>query len=146
MWPRITRLSSHSAGARITSPRTCTLSVDIDRVERLAGRHEQTVTLGAAEADIAANLGQANASHELALRCPDGDAAVADRPAGIARSPQVAVHVAAQAVGAAFHPVDRAVGKQPPVRKLVVGADVEDVNVALAAGARAPGPLPVLAT
>src|SRR5439155_18088793 len=34
------------------------LRLDVDGVERLAGRHEQAVALGAAEADVAADLRQ----------------------------------------------------------------------------------------
>src|SRR5439155_1151201 len=49
----------------------------VDRVERLARRHEQTVPLGTAEADVAADLRQPDATDELGLRRPYGHAAVA---------------------------------------------------------------------
>src|SRR5207253_6927802 len=69
----------------------------------------------------------------LAFGRPYRHAAVADRAPGIARYPQVTVDVAARAVGAALDAVDHAVGEQLLVRQLVVGADIEDMDVALAA-------------
>ncbi len=67
------------------------LRVDVDRVERLARGHEEAVALRAAEADVAAHLRQADAPDQLAVGIPDRDAVVADRPAGVARAPEVAV-------------------------------------------------------
>src|SRR6266571_6067649 len=92
------------------------LGAEVDRVERLAGGHEQAVALGAAEADVAADLREADASDELALRSPDGHAAVAHGAAGIARAPHVAVDVAAGAVRPALHPVDHEIAEQLLVR------------------------------
>ena len=80
-------------------------------------------------------------------RIPHRDAAVAERAAGVARHPEVAVDVAAQAVRSALHAVDQTVGEQLAVRDLVVGADVERVDLAFAARRRCRrGPCPVLAT
>src|SRR5205807_8721578 len=91
--------------------------------------------LRTAEADVAAHFRQADAAEELAFGRPHRHAAVADRTARIARDPEIAVHVAADAVRAALHAIDHAVGKQFLVRQLVVGADIEHMDVALAAGA-----------
>lgn len=71
----------------------------------------------------------------------DADPAIADGASGIARRPEIALDIAAQPVGPALHPIDHAVRKQLLVGELVVGTDVEDMNVALAAGA---GVRPVL--
>src|SRR5437867_277830 len=71
------------------------LGVDVDRVQRLAGGHEQPVPLGAAEADIPADLRDPDAPGELPFGRPDGHAAVADGAAGVARAPEVPVDVAA---------------------------------------------------
>src|SRR5689334_11717918 len=79
------------------------------RVQRLARRHEQAIALRAAEAHVAADLRQANAADELALRGPYRDAAVADRATRVARAPQVAVDVGAHAVGTALHAIDHEV-------------------------------------
>src|SRR5207237_9107307 len=93
----------------------------------------QTVPLGPAKANIAADLGQTDTPDDLALRGPDGHAAVAHSAAGIARAPQIAVDVAAHAVRAALHPIDHEVAEQLLVGELIVIADVEDVHLALAA-------------
>src|SRR5689334_7953558 len=113
----------------------------VERVERLAARHEQPVALGPAEADVAAHLGQPDAPDELALGRPDRHAAVANRPPGVAGGPDVAVHVAPDAVGSALDAIDHEVAEHLAVGRLVVGADVEDVHVALAARAGIAGPL-----
>src|SRR5438876_12359458 len=89
------------------SARCCALRGGIYRVERLARGHEQPVALGAAEADVAAHLGQADPADELAVRRPYRHAAIADVAAGIARGPDIAVDVAAHAVRSALHAVNR---------------------------------------
>ena len=68
----------------LSSPRRSPLRTRIDRIQRLTGRHEQAVALGAAEADIAADFGQPDASDQLALRRPYRHAAVAHVADGIA--------------------------------------------------------------
>src|SRR5882724_1582815 len=75
--------------ASATSARRGPLRADIERVERLARRHEQPVPLGPAEGDVAAHFGQADAADQLAVGVPDGDARVADVAPGVARGPQV---------------------------------------------------------
>ena len=50
------------------SPRRGPLRARVHRIQRLAGGHEQAVALRAAEADVAADLGQADAPDQLALR------------------------------------------------------------------------------
>src|SRR5690349_13474716 len=83
--------------------RSCALRGGIHGVERLARGHEQAVTLGAAEADVATYFGQADAADQLAFRRPHRHTAIADGATGIARSPDVAADVAAHAVRPAFH-------------------------------------------
>src|SRR5258706_3742620 len=68
------------------------LCFDVDRVERLAGGHEQTVAARAAEADVGAGLGQADHADARAV---GGD----DLDAGPRAAPDVAVHIRADAVG-----------------------------------------------
>src|SRR5215813_10727435 len=60
------------------------LGADVERVQRLAGRHEQAVPLWPAEAHVAADLGQPDATDELALGVPHRDPAVAHVAAGVA--------------------------------------------------------------
>src|SRR5476651_667554 len=117
------------------------LRVHVDRVDRLARRHEQPVALRSAEAEIAADLGKTDAADQLALRRPDGDAVVPDRAAGVARAPDVAVDVAAHAVGRALDAVDHEVREDAAVRHLVVAAHVENEHDPLAAGSRVARPL-----
>src|SRR5262245_49843918 len=104
----------------------------VHRVERLAGGHEQPVPLGTAEADVAADLRQPDPTDQLAVRIPHRDAAVADAPSGIARTPEVALDVAAHAVRSALHAVDHEAREELAVGGLVVAADVEHPHVALA--------------
>src|SRR6266568_6116725 len=111
---------------------SCALRGGIHGVERLARRHEQAVALGAAEADVAAHLGQADPADELAVRRPNRHAAIADVAAGIARGPDVAVDIAAHAVRSALHAVNREVAEPLLIGELVVGADIEHEHVALA--------------
>src|SRR4029450_1320315 len=72
------------------------LGRDVERVDRLARRHEQAIAVRAAECEVAADLGKANPAEELPGRIPDRDAAVAERAAGVARHPDVSGHVRAQ--------------------------------------------------
>ena len=69
---------------RYFSTRRGALRSRVNSVQRLTGRHEQEVALGAAEADIAADFGQPDAPDQLALRRPYRHAAVAHVAAGIA--------------------------------------------------------------
>src|SRR5260370_22516297 len=52
------------------------LRLDIDGIQRLARRHEQAVSLLAAEADIGAGLGQANLTDAHAIRRENLDALI----------------------------------------------------------------------
>src|SRR5262245_46139218 len=113
----------------------------VQRVERLAGGHEEPVALGTAEAHVAADLRQTDAPDELALRRPDRHAAVTDVAAGVARAPDVAVDVAARAVRSTLHAIDHEVAEELSVRQLVVAPDVEHVHLALAARPGVAGPL-----
>src|SRR5437899_3667184 len=121
------------------SPWRRPLRVDVECIQRLARGHEEAVALGSSEAQIAADLGQSDAADELAFRCPDGHATVAEGTAArcaVARHPDIAVDVTASAVRAALDAVDHEIAEQVRTRQLVVGADVEHVHVALAAWAR----------
>ena len=65
-------------------PRSSALRGGIHGVKRLARSHEQTVALGATEADVAAHFGQADPADELAVRRPYRYAAIAHMTPGIA--------------------------------------------------------------
>src|ERR1700716_1125720 len=119
---------------RSRSARSCTLGGGIHRVERLARGHEQPVALGAAEADVAAHLGQADPADQLAVRRPYRHAAITHVAAGIARSPDIAVATAAHAIRSALHAVNHEVAEPLLIGELVVDADIEHEHVALAAG------------
>src|SRR5258705_6949278 len=112
--------------------RSRSLGGDIERVQRLAGRHEQPIALGSAEGDVAAHLGQADATDELTFRRPHRHPAVAQIAAAIARDPEIAVHVTAGAVGSALDAVNHTVTEEPAVGDLVVAAHVEYMDVAVA--------------
>src|SRR5262245_66450841 len=112
-WAHDTRaVCARRLGSRVTpswtasgSARRGALRCGVERVQRLAAAHEQPVALGPAERDVGAHLGQPDASEELAFGRPHGHAAVTETaPAGVAvaRHPDVAVDVAARAVGAAL--------------------------------------------
>src|SRR5258708_1730074 len=94
-----------------SSTRSCALRCRIHGVERLARGHEQAVTLGASEADVATHLRQADAADQLAFRRPHRHAAVTDRTPGIARTPDVAANIAAHTVRSAFHAVDHEIAE-----------------------------------
>src|SRR5262249_58278083 len=85
--------------------------------EGVAGRREQAIALGTAEAAVAADFGQTDAADELALRCPHGHAAVADVAAGVARAPDVPVDVAARAARPALDAVPHEVADELAVRQ-----------------------------
>ena len=76
------------------------LGVDVEGVEGLTGGHEEAVFLGATEAEIGAGLGEMDFADESGVRREDVDAVVFfGAPAG--GGPDVAVHIAADAVGGA---------------------------------------------
>ena len=117
------------------------MGIYIDRIDGLTCGHEQAVALRPAETDIAAHFWQADAAQQLAVRPPRRHAVVADGAAGVARAPEIAVDVAADSVGCALDAVDREVRKALGIRQRAV-ADVEDLDVAVAAGAGVSGTLP----
>src|SRR5262249_47943735 len=100
----------------------------VHRVQRLTACHEQAVSLGAAETDVADDLGDSDASDQLPFGRPDEDATVPHRPTGVARGPHVAVDITADAIRPALDAVDHAVGEELLVGELVVAADIEDVD------------------
>src|SRR5438477_1495105 len=77
------------------------LSFDIDGVERLAGGHEQAVAFLAAETEVGADFREQDHPAALAVGRENVHAVVAvARPTR--RGPDVAIHVAEDAVGAAL--------------------------------------------
>src|SRR5271170_4751033 len=85
-----------SGFARTRSAADRALGVHIQRIERVAGRHEQAVALDAAEAEVGAALGERDLADPLAVRIEHHDAV--ERRRGAPAAPQVAVDVAAEAV------------------------------------------------
>src|SRR5207237_962582 len=88
---------------RLASDRA--LRVHVDRIERRARGHEQTVAIGAAEAEVGAALREADLADELAVGIEDVHAVQAFLPHAPA-APEVAVHVAAEAVRRAVAGID----------------------------------------
>src|SRR5262249_56397351 len=82
------------------SPSGRALRIDVERIERVARRHEQPVALGAAEAEIGGTLGQGDEADGLAGRVENLHP-VQLRAAHAPAAPQIAVDVAAKAVGRA---------------------------------------------
>src|SRR6185503_7735887 len=85
------------------------------------------------EGEIAANLRNPDPAEKFPGRIPYRDTAVAECPAGIARHPHVPFDVAAQSIRTALDAIDHAIGEQPPVRGLVIGANIERIDLAFAA-------------
>src|SRR5882724_7083365 len=97
--------SLRSQGRQLSLAAERPLRVHIERVDRLARGHEQAVALDAAETKIGAALGQRDAPDHDAVWRVDDDAVefgIAHAPA----APQIAVDVAAHAVGGAGAGVD----------------------------------------
>jgi hypothetical protein len=79
-------------------PRRRPLGPDINRIERLAGSHEQPIALGAAKAQVGSGLRQPDPADQLALWGPYGHPAIAEVAAGVARYPEIAIDIAARAI------------------------------------------------
>src|SRR5467141_90569 len=75
------------------------LSLDIDGIQRLAGRHKQAIAFWTTEADVAANLRQEDLTDALSVGSEDVHAIVAFANPTEA-TPNVAVNISANAVGA----------------------------------------------
>src|SRR3984893_6711147 len=82
------------------SPSRRALRIDVERIERVARGHEQPVALHTAEAEIGAALGQRDEADGFAGRVENLHP-VQLRAAHAPAAPQIAVDVAAQAVGRA---------------------------------------------
>src|SRR5882757_9446088 len=94
------------------------LRLHIDRIQRLACRHEQPVSLLAAEADIGAGLGQFDLANARAVRGEDVHAVIAvTDPAGA--DPGIAVGIDAKAIRKTRFAVERLVGEHTWSGKLV---------------------------
>lgn len=74
-----------------------TFCIDIERVERLAGDHEEAVPFFSAETQIGADFGQRDHADALAIRREDMDAVVA-RAGPASSGPNVAINVSADSV------------------------------------------------
>src|SRR5262249_48252521 len=79
------------------SPSRRALRVHVERIERMARRHEQPVALDAAEADIGGALGQCDEADGFAGRVENLHAVLL-RATHAPAAPQIAVDVAAEAV------------------------------------------------
>src|SRR5262245_9181400 len=122
------------ATGNVVLSRPCSLRSNVERVDRLTRGHEETISFWAAEGDVAAHFRNADSPKQLAGGIPDGRAAVSERASRIARSPHIALDVASQAIRATLHAVDRAVAEQLVIRELVVRANIERIDFALASG------------
>src|SRR5258708_13795836 len=128
------------------SPSDRALRPDIERVERVARRHEEAVALDAAEADVGAALWQRDRADPLAFRIEHQDAVQSF--AGAPAAPEVAVGVATEAVrrlGRFAGHEWLAAGKLGAIVDDVVDADqarhiaeVDDILLALARGEAKP--------
>src|ERR1700710_1509944 len=108
--PLPTRHSPASASAEMRA-----LGLDIDRIKRLAGGHEQPIALLAAEADIGAGLGQADLADPCAVRC-EHLAAVIPSAAPAGPDPYIVVDIDPQAIREAGFAVERHVDELARVR------------------------------
>src|SRR5690242_1779987 len=126
-------------GGGLTSTAEGALGIDVKRVERMRGRHEQPVAVAAAEADVGAALGQRDVADRLALWAEYANAVELLRHAPAA--PEVPVNVTANAVGRSLWPAvdqDLAVGEFVAVPHHVkhqdaarLGARLHDVKLFL---------------
>src|SRR3981189_2264094 len=82
------------------SPASYALRVNVERIDRVARRHEQPVAGGAAEAHVGGALGQLYEADRLAGRIEHLDAV--ERRAHAPAAPQIAVDVDPKAVGRFF--------------------------------------------
>src|SRR6266436_2850106 len=96
-----------------------TLRFDVERIDRLARRHEEAVALDPAEADVGAALGQHDAADHLAVGGEYDNAVLglAARPP----APQITLDIDPQAVG----PARFGAAELASVRDL--GAVVDDI-------------------
>src|SRR5258708_26092312 len=102
------------------------LRVHVQRVERLAGSHEEPVPLGPAKRDVRAGFRETNAAERLAFRIPHCHAAIADIGARVAAAPHISIDVDADAVGGASYAVNHEIGELLLVsNRLAVGAQIE---------------------
>src|SRR5262245_53149420 len=92
----ITFLPSRNTNSHASSPTEHALRIDVERIERMARRHEQAVAAQPAEANIGAALGQRDLADALALGVEDHHPIVALTHAPAA--PQVAIDIASEPV------------------------------------------------
>src|SRR6185369_2029148 len=82
---------------------------------------------------------QPDAANELPGRIPDGDAAVPELASRVAARPEIAVDVDANAVRRALDAGEHEIAEQLRRSQAIVGADVENVDAAIAAAPRVAG-------
>ena len=112
-----------SAGG-LRSPAGYALRVHVQRIDRVARRHEQPVAVAAAEADVGSALGQRDEADRLAGRIEHLDAV--ERRAHAPAAPQIAVDVDPKAVGRFFF---FAVDEDAAIGELRSAVDhVEDID------------------
>src|SRR5437016_1487867 len=115
---------SHPAmtGDLRTSAADRAFGVDVDRVERLAGRHKEPVAAAPAETNIRAALGQRDAADHLAVGCENGDTVQFPRAPA---APEIAVDIAAEAVRRALADLTKgpAIGELCPILDDVIDPD-----------------------
>ena len=121
------------------------LRVDVERVEPLAGGHEQPVAFRTTKAHIGGDLRQMDAADQLGLRVhtvtplyPTARPALLEHH----KLPSTSQRV----VRPALHPINHEIGEELLIGELVVRPNIEDVYFAFAAAPVSPGPVPVLIT
>src|SRR5450631_3662308 len=111
MPPRVSLALNPGYGVCV-SPADRALGVHVERIERVARRHEQAVALDAAEAEVGGAFGERDLADPFAVGIEHHDAI--ERRRGAPAAPQVALDVTAKAVrrlvGLAGHE-DAAVGE-----------------------------------
>src|SRR6478752_8336423 len=110
--------------APLCSPASYALRVHVERIDRVARRHEQPVAIAAAEADVGGALGQRYEADRLAGRIENLHAV--ERRAHAPATPQIAVDVDPKPVGRFFF---FAVDEYAAIGELRSAVDhVEDVD------------------
>src|SRR5262245_15570715 len=104
LWiPAFSGMTGATCSARVSSqaiprsPSRRALRIHVERIERMARRHEQPVALDAAEADIGGALGQCDEADGFAGRVENLHAVLL-RATHAPAAPQIAVDVASEAV------------------------------------------------
>src|SRR5579859_1856016 len=103
--------------------------IDVQRVQRLAGGHEEPIALGTAEADVRAPFRQPNLADARAVGCKDVYPVIA-RTGPARRGPDVAVDVDAHAVWTDRDAIHAHVGELSAIRHARPIQNVKYLDVA----------------